>query len=194
MLVSSSDSRDLLSVMYYLNKVRMVYCQVMKSAQWIRTWMKLTVMAVSKSSSTEVMDWYRALKFTTLLDYEYAQVVVDLFRENVTLIHCSVVVCNYVSPFFLYLKECVVISKFGSTVSCGLTRETRLRRHKPIAWHTHLLDCMKCSTLNGDPFTQLSFSDENKVLYGRIVVCLSQKQWGYLTKYIIHWNWDIRIS
>ena len=30
----------------------------------------------------------------------------DLFREYITLAHYSVVVCNYISPFFLYLKEC----------------------------------------------------------------------------------------
>ena len=69
---------------------------------------------------------YRALKFVTCLEYEYAQVAVDLFCENVTLVHCSMVVYNYVLPFFLGLKECVVISKFGSTVSCGSARETRL--------------------------------------------------------------------
>ena len=51
--------------------------------------------------SIYVMVWYRALKFITRLEYEYAQVPVDLFCENVTLIHCSVVVCNYVPPFFL---------------------------------------------------------------------------------------------
>ena len=56
------------------------------------------------------MAWYRALKFVTRLEYEYAQVAVDLFCENVTLVLCSAVVCNYVSPFFLYLKECVIIS------------------------------------------------------------------------------------
>ena len=140
------------------------------------------------------MVWYRALKFVTRLEYEYAQVAVDLFCENVTLVHCSVVVCNYVSPFFLYLKECVIISKFGSTVSCGLTRETRLTRHKPIAWCTRLLYCMKCSTLDGDPFTRWSHSSEIEALHGRIVVCLSQEQLGYLTKYIIHWNRDLKIS
>ena len=73
------------------------------------------------------------MKFVTRLEYEYAQVAVDLFHENVTLVHCSVVVCDYVSPFFLYLKERIVISKFESTVLCGLTRETKLTRHKPIA-------------------------------------------------------------
>ena len=78
---------------------------------------------------------------------------------------------------FLHLKECVVIfiSKFGSTVSCGLTRETRLTMHKPTAWCTHLLDCMKCITLDGDPFSRWSLSTENEVLYGRIVVYLSQE-------------------
>ena len=46
MLVPSSDSKYLLSVMHYWNKVRMFCCQVMKSAQWIRAQMKLTVTAV----------------------------------------------------------------------------------------------------------------------------------------------------
>ena len=87
---------------------------------------------------------------------------------------------------FLYLKECVVILKFGSTVSYGLTRETRLRKCKAIAYHTHLLDCMKCSTFDSDPFTRWSFSGENEVLYGRIVVCLSQERRGYSTKCIIY--------
>ena len=35
----------------------------------------------------------------------------DLFCENVTLVHCSLVVSNYVSSFVLYLKESVVIFK-----------------------------------------------------------------------------------
>ena len=130
----------------------------------------------------------RALKFVTRSDYEYAQVAVDLFCEKVTLVHCSVVVCNYISPFFLHLKKCVIISKFGSTVSCGLTRETRLTKLNPIAWRTRLLDCMKCSTLDGNPFTRWSHSSEIEAIYGRIVACLSQKKLGYLTKYIIHWN------
>ena len=73
---------------------------------------------------------YRALKFITCLEYEYTQVAVDLFCENATLVHCLVVVCSHVSPFFLYLKECVIISEFVSTVSCGLTRETKLTKHK----------------------------------------------------------------
>ena len=61
--------------------------------------------------------------FEIHLEYEYAEVTADLLCENVTLVHCSMVVCNYVAPFSLYLKECVVISKFGSTVLCSLTRE-----------------------------------------------------------------------
>ena len=40
--------------------------------------------------------------------------------------------------------------------------------------------------LDSDPFTRWSLSDENEVFYGRIVVCLSQEQLGYSTKYIIH--------
>ena len=37
MLVPSSDSKDLLSLMCYWNKVRMACCQVMKSAMNTRT-------------------------------------------------------------------------------------------------------------------------------------------------------------
>ena len=129
------------------------------------------------------MVWYRVLKFATHLEYEYAQVAVDFFCKNVTLVHCSVVVCNYVSPFFLYLKECVIASKFGSTLSCGSIGETRLTRHKPIAWCTRLVDCMKCSTLDGDPFTRWPPYPWIEALHGRIVVCLSQEQQGYLTEY-----------
>ena len=38
--------------------------------------------------------------------------------------------------------------------------------------HMRLLDCMKCSTLNNDSYTQWFLSSENEVLCGRIVVCL----------------------
>ena len=44
------------------------------------------------------------MEFVTRLQYEYAQVAVDLFYENLTPVHCSVVVCIHVSPLFLYLK------------------------------------------------------------------------------------------
>ena len=40
---------------------------------------------------------------------------VDLYYENITLVHCSVAVCFHVLPFLLYLKECIVIS---NTVLC----------------------------------------------------------------------------
>ena len=36
------------------------------------------------------------------------------------------------------------------------------------------------------PFTPWSLSDENKVLYEWMIVCLSQEQLDYLTKLIIH--------
>ena len=73
------------------------------------------------------------MEFVTRLQYEYAQVTVDLFYENLTPVHCSVAVYIHVSPFFLHLKECVIISKFGSTASCSLARETRLTKNKAIA-------------------------------------------------------------
>ena len=73
------------------------------------------------------------MEFVTRLQYEYAQVAVDLFYENLTPVHCSVAVYIHVSPFFLHLKECVIISRFRSTVSCGLARETRLTKNKAIA-------------------------------------------------------------
>ena len=73
------------------------------------------------------------MEFVTRLQYEYAQVAVDLFYENLTPVHCSVAVCIHVSPFFMYIKGCAIILKFGSTVSCGLARETRLTKNKVIA-------------------------------------------------------------
>ena len=133
------------------------------------------------------MVWYRALKFITRLEYEYA--LRSLWINFVSMSHLSIVrwwFANYVRPFFLGFKRCVIILKFGSTVSWGLTRETRLAKYKPIAWCMRLLDCVKCSTIDSDPFTQWSLSSEKKVLHGRIVVCLWQEQLGYLTNYIIH--------
>ena len=56
----------------------------------------------------------------------------DLFCENVSLVHCLVVVYNYVLPFSCILKS-AIISKFVSTALYGLTRETRLTKHKPTA-------------------------------------------------------------
>ena len=44
--------------------------------------------------------------FVICLEYEYAQVTVDLFCENFTLVHCSVVICNSVSPFFISQRAC----------------------------------------------------------------------------------------
>ena len=65
--------------------------------------------------------------------YECLQVTVDSFCENIILVHCLVVVCNHNSLFFLCLREYVVISEFGSTVSCGLTRD---RDYKAILTYT----------------------------------------------------------
>ena len=124
-LVSGSDSKDLLSGKYYWTKVRMACCQVMKSTQWISTPKKLTMIAVSKTTSIYTIVWYRAMKFITRLRY----VCMNAFRslwiyfEKIALVHRSVVVYNHTSPFFLCLKECVIISEFGSTVSCGLIRD-----------------------------------------------------------------------
>ena len=72
------------------------------------------------------------MEFVTRLQYEYAQVAVDLFYENLTPVHCSVAVYIHVSPFFLHLKECVIISKCGSTVSCAWQERQGLQRTKPL--------------------------------------------------------------
>ena len=39
---------------------------------------------------------------------------------------------------------------------------------------------------NDDPFTRWSLSSEIEAMYGRIVVCLSQEQLDYSTKFTIH--------
>ena len=81
----------------------MTRCQVMKSLHWIYTY--VTVIAMRESMSISANVWYRSLKFITCLEHEYAQVAMDLFCKNVILIRCSVVVCNCILPFFLYLKD-----------------------------------------------------------------------------------------
>ena len=48
------------------------------------------------------------MKFVTRLQYEYTQVAVDLFCENVTLVHCSAAVCIHII-ILLYRKECIAI-------------------------------------------------------------------------------------
>ena len=59
-------------------------------------------------------------------------------------IHCSVVVCIYVLPFSCILKN-VLQFKSLKPVWYSLVRETRLTKHKAIAWSTHLLSYIKCS-------------------------------------------------
>ena len=61
------------------------------------------------------MVWYRALKFVICLEYEYTQVAVNLFCECQT---CPLFGGGLQLRFaiFLYLKECVVILKSGSSV------------------------------------------------------------------------------
>ena len=66
------------------------------------------------------------------LDYEYAQVAVDLFCENVTLVHCSVVVCNYVLPFFWYLKR--VCHYFGIWIHSVMRLDKRDKAYKAQAY------------------------------------------------------------
>ena len=62
--------------------------------------------------------------------YEYTQVTVHLFNENLTLAHCLVAVCIQVLPYFLYLSESVVILEFGPTILCDLVRETSNANNK----------------------------------------------------------------
>ena len=84
---------------------------------------------------------YTAILFmknhTRLALYECLQVTVDLLCENIILVHCSVVVYNHTSPFFLCLKECAIITECGSTVLWGLIRETRLTKLK-LFFNVHI--------------------------------------------------------
>ena len=73
------------------------------------------------------------MECVTCLQYKYAQVTVELFYDNVTLVHCSVVPFMF-QYFSCILKTvCVITLEFGSTVSCSLTKETRITEHKAIA-------------------------------------------------------------
>ena len=110
--------------MYYRNKVRMIRYQVMQSAQWIWAWMKLTVIAVSM---------YVHLSNGLIQSFE----IRNTLRVWIHSGYCGFILwecctCPLLNAwwfaitfhhFSLYLKECAVISKFGFTVLCSLTRE-----------------------------------------------------------------------
>ena len=72
------------------------------------------------------------MEFVTRLQYEYAQVAVDLFYENLTPVHYSVAVYIHVSPFFLYLKECVIIQNLDPQCHAAWQERQGLQRTKPL--------------------------------------------------------------
>ena len=63
----------------------------------------------------------RTMKFVTCLQYEYTQIAVDLFCENVSLVHW--VVCLHISPFFLYLKN--VLQFYNLDPQCRVAWQER---------------------------------------------------------------------
>ena len=63
------------------------------------------------------------MEFVTHLQYKYVQVAVDLLYENVTLVHCLVIVCIHLLAFLSHLKGCVDILEFVSTVLCDLGKD-----------------------------------------------------------------------
>ena len=131
MLVPSSDSKYFWSVIYYWNKIIMISCQVMKSAQWICAQMKLKLI---RSSEWKYVNLSNGLIQSFEICYTFrVSICSGHCGENVTPVHCSAVVCNYILPYFLYLKQCVVISKFGSTVLSGL------KKRQGLQWTSHCL-------------------------------------------------------
>ena len=46
-----------------------------------------------------------------------------LIYDNLILVHCLVMACIHLLPFFLHLKGCVEILEFGSTVLCDLGKD-----------------------------------------------------------------------
>ena len=73
----------------------------MKSAQQICARTKLIMIAVNNSISFKQQFDTELWNLLYVLQYEYAQVTVDLLYENITFVHCSVAVCIHVSPFFV---------------------------------------------------------------------------------------------
>ena len=103
--------------------------------------------------------------------------------ENVT-VHCSVVVCNYVLPYFLCLKECVEIYKVWIHSVVRLDK-----RDKAYKAQAHCLTYMftglhEVYYPQWLPFHLMGPLTEKKVLFGRTVVCLSHP----------HFNTDIEKS
>ena len=79
------------------------------------------------------------------LQYEYAQVAVDLFCENIALVCCSVAVCIHISPYFLYPKECITILQFNFLIHSVMQLD---KRHKAPQSHS-LMYTLIDSSLDG---------------------------------------------
>ena len=127
------SSKGLLSVMYYWNKVK----NGSLPSNEKRTMNMCTNEMNSDSGERKYIHLSNGLILSFKICYTFGVWIPSgfcgFFLWDVTPVHCSVVFCNYILPFFLYLKERVIILKFGSTVSCGLTRESRLTKLKPMA-------------------------------------------------------------
>ena len=120
----------------------------------------------------------RVVKFVAHLQYGHAQVIVDSFRENVTLVHCMVIVCNHILPFFLSLRVCLIAGIwFHSVVQVD---------NKDKAYKVQIHGLMDRFTSLHELFhsqwwplhLMISLSCENEVLHRRVVVCLLQEQMG----------------
>ena len=73
------------------------------------------------------------MKCVTHLQYEYAQIIVDLFYENVTFVHCSVAVYIHFT--------CIVLQFYNLDPQCHVAWQERqgLQSIKPLLnVHTYL--------------------------------------------------------
>ena len=185
------------------------------------------------------------MTFVIHLQYDHAQVAVDLFCENIAhvwfIVYCIQVLplifscniksilytgniwwgeilvnhtsksywqgkiwwINYSQRIFQIYCQCICEYSHQNFPVYSISFKPQYR----VAWeerqglqntklllevHTRLLNCIKCTVLNGSPFTWWSFSSKNKVLYGRMVVHLPCEQLGYVIKLKIHWvGWSI---
>ena len=117
----------------------------------------------------------------------------ELILWECHLVHCSVVVCNYVSLFFLYLKECVIILNFWIHSVVWLDKKEKAYKAQTHCCYAH----DNWSAWNVSPLT-ITLSP-NGPLEVKTKCCMGEQLFVYYKsswiacQRLVHWNWDIKL-
>ena len=186
MLTSGSDNKNLLSVKYNWNKAKMTCSQIIENTQWLHAQAKLTVIVMS--SEQKYVHLSNGLIHIHEIHYTFK------VWNHRGFIHWECHTC----PLFIWWWFAIMFHHFSKQSQCcifGIWIHSVMQLDNRERAYKALSHCLTY-TFTGLhemyhprqwPFhSVISYSGENKVLYRKIFVCLSQEQLGYSTKLIIH--------